>query len=122
MDRGLLADAEHELLRVFRGARDKREANARARSILEQLSREPAFLTALLEQYLSTPGSLDRDNYPVVGMEVTTNPWFGLVANCWISMPGARTDLSTKAIHHHGDMLLSTATIFGPGYEHWTFA
>ena len=25
------------------------------------------------------------------------------------------------AIHHHGDMLLSTVTAFGPGYEHWTF-
>ena len=30
--------------------------------------------------------------------------------------------MSTKAIHHHGDMLLTTATAFGTGYEHWTFA
>ena len=29
--------------------------------------------------------------------------------------------MSTKAIHHHGDMLLTTATAFGTGYEHWTF-
>jgi hypothetical protein len=54
-------------------------------------------------------------------MEITTNPSFGLVANCWIPLPDRATNISTKAIHHHGDMLLSTATIFGPGYEHWMF-
>jgi hypothetical protein len=30
--------------------------------------------------------------------------------------------VTTKAIHHHGDLLLTTATIFGPGYEHWMLA
>jgi hypothetical protein len=43
------------------------------------------------------------------------------VLNCWIPLPNRDTDLTTKAIHHHGDMLLSTVTIFGPGYEHWLF-
>jgi hypothetical protein len=116
-----LREAEHELVRAFRSSADKHEANRRAKPIMEQLSRDPAFLAAVLEKYLSTPGALDRGNYPVVGMEITTNPWFGLVANCWIPLPDRATHVSTKAIHHHGDMLLSTATIFGPGYEHWMF-
>jgi hypothetical protein len=50
-----------------------------------------------------------------------SNPYFDLIINCWIPLPDRRTDLSTKAIHHHGTLLLSTATIFGPGYEHWLF-
>ncbi|HVS29612.1 MAG TPA: hypothetical protein VHE14_08660, partial [Solirubrobacteraceae bacterium] len=45
-----------------------------------------------------------------------------LVANAWIPLPDRRTDLSTKSIHHHGELLLTTATAFGPGYEHWMLA
>ncbi|MCW5835806.1 MAG: hypothetical protein KIS78_25630, partial [Labilithrix sp.] len=119
MDR--IREAVRELVGVFRSAPSKHEANRAAGPILEQLTRHPAFLTAVLEKYLTSRGVLDRRNYPVVGMEIASNPWFGLVANCWIPLPGRETHLSTKAIHHHGNMLLSTATLFGPGYEHWMF-
>src|SRR5438067_5043713 len=97
-----LRDADSELLRAFRASNDKHEANARAKPIMEQLSRDPTFFAAVLEKYVSTPGALDKGNYPVVGMEITTNPWFGLVANCWIPLPDRATNVSTKAIHHHG--------------------
>lgn len=120
MDR--LREAEEELLSVFRTSATKHEANTRAKPVLEQLSREPRFLEAALAAYLASPGSLDRDNYPVVGIPIALNPWFGLVANCWIPLPGRETHIATKAIHHHGDMLLSTVTLFGPGYEHWMFS
>jgi hypothetical protein len=116
-----LREAERELVAIFKSSATKHEANDRARPIMEQLSRDDGFLTAVLEKYLSTPGSLDRGNYPVVGLDIALNPYFGLVANCWIPLPGRDTNVSTKAIHHHGDMLLSTATIYGPGYEHWMF-
>ncbi|MBS2016807.1 MAG: hypothetical protein JST00_28235 [Deltaproteobacteria bacterium] len=114
-------EAERELLHIFKTSATKYEANERARPVLEQLSRDPSFLSGILEAYLSSPGSLDRQNYPVVGIPIALNPWFGLVANCWIPLPGRETHIATKAIHHHGDMLLSTVTLFGPGYEHWMF-
>lgn len=110
-----------ELGKVFRASRSKYEANVRAHPILEQASREPGFLTAVLEQFVRTPGALDVGNYPVVGITIDSNPHFSLVANCWIPLPSRDVDVSTKAIHHHGDLLLSTATIFGAGYEHWMF-
>jgi len=119
MDR--IREAVHELLAVFRSATSKHDAHRAAAPIMEQLTRQPAFLTAVIEKYLGTRGSLDRKNYPVVGMEISENPWFGLVANCWIPLPGRETHISTKCIHHHGNMLLTTATLFGPGYEHWMF-
>jgi hypothetical protein len=119
MDR--IREAVSELLKVFRSASSKHEANRAVAPIMEQLTRHPAFLTAIIEKYLTTRGSLDRKNYPVVGMEVDSNPWFGLVANCWIPLPTRETHISTKAIHHHGNMLLTTATLFGSGYEHWMF-
>jgi len=109
------------LAKIFTSSRDKHDANSRARSVLEDMSGDPAFLTAALEKHLKTPGSLNTKHYPVVGIDIELNHLFGLVANCWIPLPGKETDVSTKAIHHHGDMLLSTVTAFGPGYEHWTF-
>jgi hypothetical protein len=120
MDR--LREVEAQLVRLFRSSATKHEANARAMPVLEQLSRDPSFLSAVIAGYLTTPGTLDKQNYPVVGMDIALNPWFSLVANCWIPLPGRETDISTKAIHHHGSMLLSTATLFGPGYEHWMFS
>jgi len=105
----------------FRQAPSKHEAHARSRGILQDISGDAAFLTEVLEQHLMTPGALNARNYPVVGLDVDLNVDFGLVVNCWIPLPDRRTTLSTKAIHHHGTMLLTTATMFGPGYEHWTF-
>jgi len=106
---------------VFRGARDKHEANRRSRPVLEEMSGDPAFLAEVLERHLRTPGALAARHYPVIGLDIELNPFYGLVANCWIPLPGRETDVSTKSIHHHGNMLLSTVTAFGPGYEHWTF-
>jgi hypothetical protein len=119
---GRIREIEREVLRVFRGSATKHEANERAKPILEQASRDGTFLSAILERYLETPGSLDRGNYPVVGIQIALNPWFGLSANCWVPLSSRETHISTKAIHHHGDLLLSTATVFGPGYEHWMFS
>jgi hypothetical protein len=109
------------LTAVFTGVRDKREANRQSRSLLEDMSGDSAFFSAVLAKHLQTPKALNTRHYPVVGLDIVLNPHFGLVANCWIPLPDRSRDISTKAIHHHGDMLLSTVTAFGPGYEHWTF-
>ena len=106
---------------VFRRNPDKYEAHRKCVPILEQASRQPEFMTDMLRRYLEKPQSLNRGNYPAVGIEIDLNPWFGISANCWIPLPDGNTNLSTKAIHHHGDLLLTTVTLFGPGYEHWTF-
>jgi len=106
---------------VFKGARDKHEANRLSRPVLEEMSGDAGFLSEVLERHLRAPGALAARHYPVLGLNVELNAYYGLVANCWIPLPGRETDISTKSIHHHGNMLLSTVTAFGPGYEHWTF-
>ncbi|MDT7780436.1 MAG: hypothetical protein QOC99_2948 [Acidobacteriota bacterium] len=109
------------LAEIFRNAPDKHEANRRSRVVLEDMSGDAEFLTCALARQLRAPGSLNSKHYPVVGFNVDLNAQFGLVVNCWIPLPDRKADISTKAIHHHGDMLLSTVNAFGPGYEHWTF-
>jgi hypothetical protein len=83
---------------------------------------DPSILAETLRRHVSDPVNVCAGHYPVVSVVMASNPHFELVANCWIPLPDRSTDLTTKAVHHHGPMLLSTATAFGPGYEHWTFS
>lgn len=110
-----------ELRSIFSSAPNKHEANYRSDQLLKEMSGDAAFFTEALQNHLKKKGSLNTLHYPVVGLDIELNEDFGLVANCWIPLPDRSADVSTKAIHHHGDMLLTTVTAFGPGYEHWTF-
>src|SRR5688572_7657306 len=109
------------LKHVFKLAPDKHEAHRRSRSILEDMASDPGFLPALLARLVNASGTFARKHYPVVGYELELNEEFALAMNGWVPLPGRETDIATKAIHHHGNMLLTTTTAFGPGYEHWTF-
>src|SRR5205823_2434949 len=75
-------------------------------------------LTEVLAEHVSAPENLNEGNFPVLGFKIESNPYFELVANAWIPLPTGETDITTKAIHHHGELLLTTVTMFGPGYEH----
>lgn len=110
-----------QLRKIFRDSRDKHEANYRSTEVLAEMSNDPGFFTEVLERHVKNPANLTTLHYPVVGIDIELNEDFGLVANCWIPLPDNAANISTKAIHHHGDMLLSTVTAFGTGYEHWTF-
>jgi hypothetical protein len=105
----------------FSRTRDKHAAHRRIVPILQDLAAHKELLPAILARHVSRPGILNSQHYPVVSCDIVHHSHFGLVANCWIPLPNRDTDVSTKAIHHHGEMLLTTVTAFGPGYEHWTF-
>lgn len=106
---------------VFADAKDKHEANYQSTQLMAEMSGDAEFFSEVLRKHLEKAGNLNTLHYPVVGIDIELNEYFGLVANCWIPLPNKQTNMSTKAIHHHGDMLLTTATAFGTGYEHWTF-
>ena len=110
-----------ELYRIFQSAGCKHEAHTRSKPVLEDIAADRDFLTRVMQLYISTPGVFNRKNYPVVGIDIELNAHFHLVANCWIPLPGRPMNISSKSIHHHGNMLLTTLNIFGPGYEHWLF-
>lgn len=107
--------------RIFDRMRDRREAHRLAAPLLEELSADPRMLTEALGRCLSHPSFLNTRHYPVIAIPIAESPHFTLVANCWLPLPNSETNLSTKAIHHHGILLLTTVTAFGPGYEHWMF-
>lgn len=107
---------------AFAGVRDKYAAHDRARAILQDMAATPAVFTEVLRRHVASPRGLSDTHYPVISADIDHNPDFGLVANCWIPLPDGDTNMSTKAIHHHGELLLTTVTAFGPGYEHWQFS
>lgn len=107
-----------ELTRVFRRAPTKHDAHERSRQVLLDMAGDAASLRASLAREIRKPGALNTRNFPSVGITIAHTPYFGLVANCFLS---GETDLVANAIHHHGHMLLTTVTAFGPGYEHWRF-
>lgn len=109
------------LRRTFDTERDKYAAHDRARTILQDMAAAPAMFTSILERHLARDDAFSQRHHPVISLSIDSNPHFELVANCWIPLPDGVTNLSTKAIHHHGDMILTTVTSFGPGYEHWCF-
>jgi hypothetical protein len=111
----------NELKAVFARARDKHEANRQSGQIMADMSGDREFFSQVLQKHLEKTKTYNTLHFPVVGINVDLNEHFSLEANCWIPLPDKATHISTKTIHHHGDMLLTTATAFGTGYEHWTF-
>ena len=111
-----------ELTRIFRTASCKHQAHERSRAVLEDISADRDFITAILWQYLSTPAVLNATNYPTVEISIRLNADYHLLVNCWIPLPSRETNISSKTIHHHGNMLLTTIGIFGAGYDHWLFS
>lgn len=111
-----------ELDRIFSRESDRHEAHRASIPLLTELSADAGFLSHCLERHVTTAGALNTRHYPVLAVPIGRTQNFELVANCWIPLPGGETNLSTKSIHHHGEMLLTTVTGFGPGYEHWLFS
>jgi hypothetical protein len=110
------------LHRELRSSSDKLAAHLRCHPILLDMSGDSALFRAILEQHILKPGSLNATHYPVVALDIhEIDGYDGLVANCWLPLPGRETHVSIKSIHDHASWILTTITIFGPGYEHWTF-
>lgn len=114
-----LAKAVKELLGIFRSNPDKDQAHRLATPVLEAMTHNPQVLDDIVAMNIETPGFFARTNYPVPSLSINSNAYFDIGVNCWVPLPDRDTNMSTKALHHHGPMLLSTATAFGPGYEHW---
>jgi hypothetical protein len=109
------------LKKVFRETSGKNEANKKSVSILEDMSGDSVLLTEVFRRHIKKPNSLNTKNFFTVGIDIELNPYFGLVANCWIPLDDKADNVSTTAIHHHGELLMTTVTAFGNGYEHFLF-
>jgi hypothetical protein len=101
---------------------DRYAAHKEASKHLIELAKDSQFLFSIVKQNLSNPEYLKRvRHYPTLSMDIFQNENFQLVANIWLPLPDKNTDLSFQSIHHHGNLLLSTVSAFGPGYDSIVF-
>lgn len=91
-----------------------------AAPLLQQCS-TTSFLHDVLSKAILSPAFIHQGHYPQPSLPIYTDPRFTLVANIWFPYPGSTQEISTKALHHHGNIHLTTCTIYGPGYTHWLF-
>lgn len=117
-----LRDYVSRLTAIFRKSSCKREAHMKSRGVMAEMSRDDRLLKNILQEHLATPHSLNSTNYPFLILNIEENPFYTLAAHCWIPLPDRKTNISARAVHHHGDILLTSTTLFGPGYEHWIFS
>jgi hypothetical protein len=110
-----------ELTRIFKRASNKHEAHRQSRRILLDMAADPACIRCALATEIRRPGGLNTRHYPSVSLPIEHNAHFNLVANCFLPLPDGATNITANAVHHHGHLLLTTVTAFGPGYEHWRF-
>ncbi len=97
---------------------DFRQAHKDVAPLLIAAAKDQQFLRALIKKNLDKKEFRDKvRHYPTVGFPVVENADYTLVANCFLPLPDGSTDTSFQSVHHHGRLLLSTVSAFGPGYE-----
>lgn len=107
---------------AFKRAPNKHAAHDASRPILLDMAADERVLPLILEQHVGQVANLNTRNYPSLGMSVASNAQFVLVANAFFPHPHGSTDVTVNSVHHHGEMLLTTVSAFGPGYWHWLFS
>lgn len=101
---------------------DLYQAHRDAEPVLIAAAKDRAFFEEVIRNNLSNTEYLNKvRHYPTISFPVEDNETFTVVANCFLPLPDASTETSFQSIHHHGKLLLSTVSAFGPGYESMIF-
>ena len=118
---GKLDTYKLEFNKVFKFENDRAKAHEICAKLLENLTQDAALLKIVLMHNFSNKDFLCQGHYPVLAFPIFSNVDYELIANIWLPLQSKSTDYSTKQIHHHGPMLMTTVTSFGPGYFHYLF-
>ena len=77
-----------EIKAVFVNAKDKHEANYQSTQLMTEMSGDAEFFSEILRKHLEKPGNLNTLHYPVVGIDIELNEYFGLVCKLLDSAAG----------------------------------
>ena len=114
-------DYVEELRSIF-SRPDLIEAHQDCVPFMDAMARDQEFFHGVIRKCLSDPAYLDRvRHYPTLAFPIEENEDFTLVANVFLPLPDGNRDLSFQSIHHHGQLLLTTISAFGTGYESIVF-
>ena len=95
-----------------------RIAHEKAQSLLKPLAGDQELFEELILEAVRKPDFFKQKRInPVIAFDLAKNPDCHLIAHCWLPRPDGNTDISHQSIHHHGNLLLTSLSAFGPGYE-----
>jgi hypothetical protein len=117
-----LDDYVRALERIFRLHDDGREAHQRSRGVLADLASDAAAIREGLARHLLRQERLLMPSHPALLLQLEKNERFILSLNCFFPHPERRPDVTWNGVHHHLDIVLTSVTCFGPGYEHLAFS
>ncbi len=110
-------DHVEELRSIF-SRPDLYEAHEECMPVMGAMARDRAFFLGVIRKCLSDADYLAQvRHYPTLAFPIEENEDFTLVANVFLPLPDGNRDLSFQSIHHHGQLLLTTISAFGAGYE-----
>ena len=117
MSKSRLEECVEEIKALFANP-DRRAVHRQAQKILTQMASDKRVFEEIVRNNLSAPGFFSKvRNNPVIGFPIFQNKSFNMIANCWLPHPTRKMDLTHQSIHHHGKLLLTSASAFGAGYE-----
>lgn len=111
---------EHYLNQIRRNfaRKDRRAAHHESQPTLREMAQDPEVLPEIVRRNLASPGYLEKTRInPVLAMEIDKSNDFEFILHGWMPLPDRSTDVSHQSIHHHGHLLLTSVSPFGPGYE-----
>jgi hypothetical protein len=108
-----------ELTRIFSRHCDRYTAHSLSLPVMQQMAADNNFLHAAIKWNFSDPRFLSapRDFSKLLKLYIFRNKDFELVMNIFPPDPFGGKGTSVKSIHHHKNLLLTTVTLFGNGYE-----
>lgn len=112
-----------EIVSVFNNHNnDRYKCHELLQKILKKAAADSLFLYDVIRHNLNSPEFIEKKrHYSTLALPVIATPDFNIVINIFPPLPDRTTNISFQSIHHHGNLLLTTAALFGPGYESIVF-
>lgn len=112
----------HEYIEVlknhFKSESDYYVAHKNVAPILKEMAMDKSILHEVIYNNMMNEDYVKKlRHYPTIAFDIYSDPNFTLVANCFLPLPTRSVDKTFQSIHHHGNLLLTTQSAFGSGYE-----
>jgi len=102
---------------IFDGNDDRHESHKLARPILAEMAASQAVLHEIIKKNLLEGNYWTTKKTTVIDLEIAENHEFSIRAHCFMPLPDRAAMISHQSIHHHGNLLLTTAAVFGEKYS-----
>lgn len=108
-----------EVLSLEQKYPDRTEFHAHSEALLRQMGDDDAFLKLVLKRNFLDPGYLNQkwSLYNIPFLYIYETPDFYLKIHFFPTMKTYVPGTAAHCIHHHNNYILTTAAIFGSGYE-----